>query len=99
MAPALRDVAGMLRSFDYAARQQLLGHSDAGRVHEAALEWVRRNQDAFCSGYAAAGGTDPAAHATMLRALILDKAVYEVMYEARNRPGWLAIPLGSIADA
>jgi maltokinase len=99
MAPALRDVAGMLRSFDYAARQQLLAHSDTERVHEAALEWVRRNQDAFCSGYAASGGIDPATHATMLRALILDKAVYEVMYEARNRPGWLAIPLGSIADS
>jgi maltokinase len=98
-SPALRDVAGMLRSFEYAARYQIPGHEDTDRVQAAASEWVRRNQGAFCAGYAQAGGADPVKNDTLLRALMLDKAVYEVVYEARNRPAWVSIPLRSIADA
>ena len=94
----LRDVAGMLRSFDYAARFQLLTNPDAERLHGAAREWSRRNSSAFCAGYAEAGGLDPLANDVLLRALTLDKAVYEVMYEARHRPSWLMIPLESLAD-
>jgi maltokinase len=94
----LRDVAGMLRSFDYAARHQLLTHPDAESLAPKAASWVRRNGDAFCAGYAAAGGIDPAENSVLLRAMLLDKAVYEVIYEARNRPTWLSIPLESIAE-
>jgi len=94
----LRDVAGMLRSFDYAARHQLLTHPDAASLAPKASDWVRRNSDAFCAGYAAAGGLDPAGNSVLLRAMLLDKAVYEVIYEARNRPTWIPIPLESIAE-
>jgi maltokinase len=97
--PALRDVAGMLRSLDYAARFQLAGREDSGGLLATARDWVRRNQAAFCAGYTRAGGADPGKHGILMRALTLDKAVYEVMYEARNRPAWLPIPLGSISDA
>ena len=95
---ALRDVAGMLRSFDYAARHQLIGHPDQAARGDVARDWVRRNAEAFCAGYAEAGGLDPTANKVLLRALQLDKAVYEVLYEARHRPSWLSIPLDSLAE-
>ena len=95
---ALRDVAGMLRSFDYAARHQLIGHPDQEALNDVARDWVRRNAAAFCAGYAEAGGLDPEANQVLLTALQLDKAVYEVLYEARHRPSWLAIPLDSLAE-
>jgi maltokinase len=98
-SPAIRDVAGMLRSFDYVARHQLLGRPDGDELEPTAEEWVDRSQAAFCAGYADAGGADPQASGPLLRALMLDKAVYEVVYEARHRPTWLPIPLGSIATA
>ena len=94
----LRDVAGMLRSFDYAARYQLVGHPEQAGLSDAARDWARRNTSAFCAGYAQAGGLDPVANQVLLRGLQLEKAVYEVLYEARHRPSWLPIPLDSLAE-
>jgi trehalose synthase-fused probable maltokinase len=98
----LRDVAGMLRSFEYAARYLITRSGtvpleSGGHLETRAHAWAARNRAAFCRGYAGAGGADPAAHAVLLRAFEFEKAVYEVRYEARNRPAWLPVPLKSLA--
>ncbi|MFF4546897.1 maltokinase [Streptomyces sp. NPDC001406] len=82
----LRDIAGMLRSFDYAARQRRPWRP----------EWARRCREAFCAGYAARAGWDPRKKHALLRAHETDRAVYEVLYEARHRPDWLPVPMAAI---
>ena len=96
-APAspLRDVAGMLRSFDYAARHLQVGRPDADRLEAKAAQWARRSRTAFLDGYIEGGGQITAADEALLHALELSKAVYEVVYEARNRPAWISIPLAA----
>jgi predicted trehalose synthase len=91
---ALRDVAGMLRSFDYVAGSLRLGQPDRSPL--AAHDWAQAARTAFLDGYAAASGVDLEAVAPLLDALELDKAVYEAIYEARNRPTWIPIPLRAV---
>ncbi|MFH8473250.1 phosphotransferase [Streptomyces sp. NPDC018000] len=84
--PPVRDIAGMLRSFDYAARSH--------RPWNA--EWAARCRTAYCEGYANTSGLDPRSEPELLRAHETDKAVYEVLYEARHRPDWLPVPMAAI---
>ena len=92
----LRDLAGMLRSFDYAGHHRLVEEPDNSQLAYRAAEWSQRNRDAFCTGYQSVAGVDPRANAAALRAFETDKAIYETVYEARNRPNWLPIPLVSL---
>ncbi|MCG5214370.1 maltokinase N-terminal cap-like domain-containing protein [Streptosporangium soli] len=95
LSSPLRDVAGMLRSFDYAARHMLAGHPDAASLAHRAEEWSARNRAAFLAGYSEGGGSLHGDDAALLHALELSKAVYEVVYESRNRPTWVPIPLSA----
>ncbi len=93
----LRDIAGMLRSFDYAGHYRLAENGPDAQLAYRADEWTQRNCDAFCAGYAAVAGRDPREQPALLSAFEADKAVYEAVYEARNRPSWLPIPLASLS--
>ncbi|MGR0319380.1 maltokinase N-terminal cap-like domain-containing protein [Agromyces sp. ZXT2-3] len=89
----VRDVAGMLRSFDYVA-----GATGLARPEQAAdaRAWAASARQAFLDGYVAASGIDLSVYRDLLAAFELDKAVYEAIYETRNRPDWAPIPLRAI---
>jgi maltokinase len=90
---AVRDVAGLVRSFDYAA-------AVGGLLGDDASAWSGRARRAALLAYDEAAGTTLAdgtgAAGSLLRAFELDKALYEAVYEQRNRPDWLAIPLAGL---
>ena len=87
----LRDVAGMLRSFDYVA-----GALERESADTALRAWASRARKAYVDGYISGSGVDIRAERTLLDAFEIDKAVYEAIYESRNRPDWVGIPLAAI---
>jgi len=103
----LKDVAGMLRSFNYAAWAALFEHS-AGqadmleKLEPLAAEWERRTVETFLGVYAdvvgdcAAIPADPDQRDRTLRLFLFEKIFYEICYEAANRPDWLRIPLAGL---
>ena len=97
-----RDVAGMLRSFDYAARSvekdfERLAGDESEQLSFRSTEWSARNREAFLSGYLGGRELTPE-ESTLVAAYEADKAIYEVGYEARNRPAWIEIPLAALAN-
>jgi maltose alpha-D-glucosyltransferase/alpha-amylase len=108
--PGLRDVAGMLRSFHYAAFSTLLEEARSGALGGrdfASMEpWARLWQEwtswAFLKAYVETAGQSPIVPEdreelkALLDAFVLDKAIYELAYELNNRPAWVTIPLHGI---
>ena len=106
----LQDVAGMLRSFHYAARSALLSAQEKlgtsisldAKPRLLAMKWQALATRHFLQSYrkAAAGApflpADPNEFDALLRIHLLEKAIYELGYELNNRPDWLAIPLEGI---
>lgn len=86
----MRDVAGMLRSFDYVAGSLAMSQSTP------AEEWAAAARAAFSAGYSEASGRDIRRDRALVDAFELDKALYETVYEARNRPEWIGIPVAAI---
>jgi trehalose synthase-fused probable maltokinase len=105
----LKDVAGMLRSFSYAAYAGLFAHGATRPGQVAQLEpWARTWElwacAAFVKGYFAAAGdamfvpAEGPQRDALLGLFLVDKALYELNYELNNRPDWLRIPLEGILD-
>jgi maltose alpha-D-glucosyltransferase/alpha-amylase len=105
----LKDVAGMLRSFSYAAYAALFTHNlgtwtDFERLEPWARIWERSAGASFLKGYLAVAAhapflpEDPVQRARLLDLFLLDKALYELNYELNNRPDWVRIPLRGLAE-
>ncbi|WP_333585512.1 maltose alpha-D-glucosyltransferase [Phenylobacterium sp.] len=98
-ASPLRDVAGLLRSFDYAAATGAVAAAGLAQgLHERTVLTISQFEtvarEAFLRGYSESGGAYPPA---LLDLFLLEKAAYEVSYEAANRPAWLGTPLRGLA--
>jgi maltose alpha-D-glucosyltransferase/alpha-amylase len=105
----MKDVAGMLRSFSYAAYAALfaraVGHrDDIDRLEPWTRAWETWVGASFLKGYLAAAGAppflpdDPGQRTALLRLFLIDKAIYELQYELNNRPDWVRIPLRGLTE-
>ncbi len=101
----LRDVAGMIRSFDYAAavveRKSLASHAHISDPARDMLlrTFVEQATRSFLAGYAeACPAEDETADQSLLQLFLLEKAAYEIAYEAANRPTWIDVPLHGLAQ-
>lgn len=99
----LRDVAGMLRSFNYARwaalRRAAQNHEELARLDQAARIWEQETRAAFLAGYTAALAPEAGASAIdaeLLDLFELEKAFYELRYELNNRLDWVPVPLQGI---
>jgi maltose alpha-D-glucosyltransferase/alpha-amylase len=104
----LRDVAGMVRSFSYAAHAALLKREPGSPANEAGAkalaDWEAQARHYFLAGYAkatqgvASVPADPACFEGSLALFLLEKALYELRYELANRPDWVEIPLRGLIE-
>jgi trehalose synthase-fused probable maltokinase len=100
---ALRDVAGMLRSFAYAAATLAAEQQSSGEVAaRRASEWERGARDAFLDGYQGGGNcaylpSTPRKVDAVRELFETEKVFYELSYELNNRPAWVWIPLAGIS--
>ena len=104
----LRDVAGMLRSFGYAAavaaQERARSPEDHARIAESLGQWRRETTEAFLVGYrnaidgAASHPRNEETFTRLVAAFTLEKSLYELRYELANRPDWIAIPLNAILE-
>ncbi len=92
----LRDVVGMLRSFDYAAATAGDDGTETGTGRTGA--WARAVCTAFVAGYQSLNQGAIETDSALFRALWLDKALYEVVYEHRNRPSWTHVPVRAVRE-
>jgi maltose alpha-D-glucosyltransferase/alpha-amylase len=104
----MKDVAGMLRSFDYALNAALLRIVDSNAQMQSLREqlgtqWLRETREMFIEGYdqfaieSGAPGARAQRHG-LLELFLLEKAMYELNYEVANRPDWVRIPLRGIIE-
>jgi maltose alpha-D-glucosyltransferase / alpha-amylase len=105
----MKDVAGMLRSFGYAAYAGLFAHTATRPGQFSELEpwariWQTWTSAAFLKGYLGTAGqavfvpSEPSQRNALIRRFMLDKALYELNYELNNRPDWVRIPLAAIVE-